>query len=204
MKFLPCITVLFFLSIAGCENQPAVEQKTVAEKSKATEDKSEMPVEKTKTGEQKTKESSDLEGKIKSGEVKKYEDLIPIIGKEAIITPVGKGFSRYWWYTKKDKPSVILIDISNAEKTIIKYKDFSINPSVNRKAGWDLYQRIIKSPGIIKVSELRERLGAEYNGERNKIGGYFLSWYVDDVNLTVGVDPTGKRAISIHWGEPTF
>jgi len=44
MKFLPFVSVFFFLCFAGCENKPAVEQKSVAEKSKATKDKSKIQI----------------------------------------------------------------------------------------------------------------------------------------------------------------
>lgn len=68
MKFLPYIAVLFFLCFAGCESKPAVEQKTVAEKSTTTIEKPDTAKGKSdakillKTGEQKAKPSVPTKG----------------------------------------------------------------------------------------------------------------------------------------------
>jgi len=44
MRYLPHITILFFLCLVGCESKPSVEQKTVAEKSKKSIQETEKTV----------------------------------------------------------------------------------------------------------------------------------------------------------------
>jgi len=66
MNRLPFIAVFFCLCFAGCESKPAVEQKSVAEKSKATKATSEIPVEKSKTGRKKKENEQPQETELLS------------------------------------------------------------------------------------------------------------------------------------------